>query len=412
MAERFAQRTERLTQHAIGTLALPAGKDDWIYWDPFPGYGLRLRAGGSRTLIFWYRIGRQRRKMVIGSAEAVTATEGRKRAEILFAEVKLGRDPAGAKAESRARTAETVGAVLPLYLARQKERLRPRAYVEVERHLNIHAKRLHRQPLVNVTRRDIAGVLTTIAATKSNATANRVRSSLSAFAGWCIREGLLDSSPVAWTERRPETSRSRLIAPEELREIWASLRADAYGDILKLLILCGARRDEVGALRFSEIDFDEALILLPPARVKNRRARIIVLSRPALAILQNRPRLTWPDGSPCDLVFGRGVRGFADWVGSKVDLDARITARRGEPLPDWTPHDFRRLLSTTMHEQLAVQPHIVETCLGHVGHQRGTPGIYNRAVYVNPMREALARWAEFVLAVVEGRDPKVVALRA
>jgi integrase len=413
MTERFAQQTERLTQHAIDTLALPAGKDDWIYWDrDVSGYGLRLREGGSRTLVFWYRIGKQRRKMVIGSAEAVRASEGRKRAEILYGQVKLGQDPAGAKAEGRARAAETVGAVLPLYLARQKERLRPRAYVEVERHLNTHAKRLHRQPLAEVTRRDVAGVLTTIAASKSDATANRVRSSLSAFAAWCIREGLPDSNPVAWTERREETSRSRLITPAELREIWASLRDDAYGDIIRLLILCGARRDEVGALRFSEIDFDEALILLPPERVKNARERIIVLSQPALAILQNRPRLTWPDGSPCDLVFGRGVRGFADWVGSKIDLDARITARRGEPLPDWTPHDFRRLLSTTMHEQLAVPPHIVEACLGHVGHQRGTPGVYNRAVYLNPMREALGRWAGFVLTVVEGRDPKVVALHA
>jgi hypothetical protein len=69
-------------------------------------------------------------------------------------------------------------------------------------------------------------------------------------------------------------------------------------------------------------------------------------------------------------------------------------------------------MSTMMHEQLAIAPHIVEACLGHVGHQRGTPGVYNRAIYVNPMREALARWAEFVLTVVEGRDQKVIELRA
>jgi integrase len=413
MTERFAQQTERLTQHAIDTLALPTGKDDWTYWDrDVSGYGLRLRKGGSRTLVFWYRIGRQRRKMVIGSAEAVRAAEGRKRAEILYAEVKLGRDPAGAKAEGRTRAAETVGAVLRIYLARQKERLRPRAYVEVERHLNTHAERLHRRPLTDVTRRDVAGVLTTIAAGKSDATANRVRSSLSAFAAWCIREGLLDSNPVAWTERRPETSRSRLITPEELREIWASLRDDAYGNIVRLLVLCGARREEIGAVRWSEVNLEAALIELPPERVKNARARIIVLSQPAVAILQKRPRLARSDGHPYDLVFGHGARGFTDWAGSKIDLDARITARRGEPLPDWTLHDFRRLLSTTMHEQLAVPPHVVEACLGHVGHQRGTPGVYNRAAYVNPMREALARWAEFVLAVVEGRESNVVALRS
>jgi integrase len=301
---------------------------------------------------------------------------------------------------------------LPLFLARQKEQLRPRAYVEVERHLNTHAKRLHRHPLVEVTRRDIAGVLTALAADKSGATANRIRSSLSAFFAWCIREGLLEANPVAWTERRVEISRSRLITPEELREIWKSLRDDAYGDIIRLLVLCGARRDEIGALRWSEINLDEALIVLPPERVKNKRERTIVLTQPALDILRRRPRLAWPDGSSCDLVFGRGVRGFADWVGSKIDLDARIMAGRSEPLADWTPHDFRRLMSTTMHDQLQIQPHVVEACLGHVGHQRGVPGVYNRAVYVNPMRNALDRWAEFVLAVVEGRESNVVALHS
>jgi hypothetical protein len=67
-------------------------------------------------------------------------------------------------------------------------------------------------------------------------------------------------------------------------------------------------------------------------------------------------------------------------------------------------------MSTTMHEQFGIQPHLVEALLGHTGHRRGTPGVYNRAVYINPMREALARWAEFVLTVVEGREQKVLPL--
>jgi integrase len=183
-----------------------------------------------------------------------------------------------------------------------------------------------------------------------------------------------------------------LLTDNELRDIWAALRDDAYGDIVRLLVLTGARREEIGALRWSEVDLAQGLVVLPPERTKNRRMHEIVLSPPALAILKARPRLVWPDGSPCDLVFGRGARGFADWVGSKGDLDKRI-ARAAEEMPAWTLHDFRRLISTTLHERLGVAPHIVDVILGHVGHQAGTAGRYNLALYREEKRRALERWA-------------------
>jgi integrase len=253
-------------------------------------------------------------------------------------------------------------------------------------------------------------MLSALAAAKSGATANRVRSSVSSFFSWAMREGLLEANPAAFTDRRPEVSRDRLITSDELQSIWVALRDDAYGDIIRLLVLLGVRREEIGGLKYSEIDFGRALVTLPPARVKNKRERLIVLSAPALAILQNRPRLTWPDGSACDLVFGRAGRGFSHWNGAKTDLDARITAEHGEPLRPWVLHDFRRLMSTTMHDQLQIPPHVVEACLGHHGHQHGVAGVYNRAGYEREMRFALDRWSEFVLAVAEGRKSKIIAL--
>jgi integrase len=401
----------KLTQHAVDTLSLPVGKDDWIAWDDdVPGFGLRFRKGGSRTFVFWYRVGSRRRKMPIGSATAIKASDARKRASILHAEAKLGRDPASAKESAKARAGETLGAKLVDYLAHQRANLRPRSFVSVEHALMVHAKRLHGMPIDTIGRRDVASLLSAIAQSKSDATANRTRASLSAFFGWAIREGLLEVNPVALTERREEKSRDRVLTDQELAEIWAALKDDAYGAIVKLLMLTGARREEIGALRWSEVDLDKALISLPPARTKADRAHNIPLSPPALTILQVRPRLTWPDGSPCDLVFGRGAKGFSDWVGSKADLDGRITKRRAEPLTPWTLHDFRRTLSTIMHDRLGVLPHVVEACLGHVGHKRGVAGIYNRASYDQVKAVALATWADYLLAVVEGRERKVVPL--
>ena len=73
------------------------------------------------------------------------------------------------------------------------------------------------------------------------------------------------------------------------------------------------------------------------------------------------------------MVFGSGDdRGFQDWSGSTRDLDQRLVAA-GTPISNWTLHDFRRSLSTSLHEW-GTPPNIVEAILGHTGHQVGTPG--------------------------------------
>jgi integrase len=400
----------KLTQSSITTLTLPPGKADAVVFDSeIPGFGLRLRESGASSWILQYRVGTKQRRLSLGTTSAVGAQEARKQASKLYAAIKLGQDPAQEKIANRTLALETLGAVMPAYLAEQQKRLRPRSLAEVRRHLLVHLKPLHGLPLAAVERRTVAARLTTIAETHSGPTANRVRSSLAAFFAWAISEGYVDDSPVAWIKRREEQPRDRVLTDDELREIWTALRDDAYGRIVKLLILTGARREEIGALRWSEVDLEAGTIELAPERTKNGRAHTIVLSEAACEVLRSQPRLTWPDGAPCDLVFGRGVRGFADWPGSKTDLDRRILAARSKgaaAMEDWVLHDFRRLLSTTLNDQGIAPPHIVETILGHAGgHKAGSAGVYNKALYVEERRRALERWAAFVEEVVSGKRP-------
>jgi hypothetical protein len=54
---------------------------------------------------------------------------------------------------------------------------------------------------------------------------------------------------------------------------------------------------------------------------------------------------------------------------------------------------------------------VVEAVINHVsGHRAGVAGIYNKATYAREKAAALARWAEYVLAVAEGRKSNVVTL--
>src|SRR6516162_5712727 len=111
----------RLTDKTLATLTVPKGRSEAIVFDDdLPGFGLRLRAGGAARWIYQYDIGPRTRRMTLGSTAALPAARARAAAAELHHRVRLGADPAEAKAESRARAAETLGALLDVYLEEQR----------------------------------------------------------------------------------------------------------------------------------------------------------------------------------------------------------------------------------------------------------------------------------------------------
>jgi integrase len=395
----------RLTVRNTAALQLPAKSKDHIEWDDdVGGFGIRLREGGGRSWVFQYRVGTKQRRIGLGSVSAVDLNKARQTAKDLYARVRLGEDPASNKANAKKAVAETFGATVQKFLAYQRGRLRPRTYPDLERHLLKHSKTLHGLQLAKITRRDIA---TVIGAVSGDVTSNRVRTSLSSFFSWAMGEGLLDQNPVVGTNKREEKKRKRVLSPAELQLIWAHAGDDHYGTILKLLALTGARADEIAALRWSEISQDSTLVTLPPERVKNGREHEIPLSLAARKIIEAQPRRTNPDGTPRDLIFGNAQGPFSGWSNSKNALVERMT----KTLPHWQPHDLRRSYSTHSNELGLAQPHVIEAVLGHVsGFRGGVAGVYNLARYRSEKRAALDRWAEQLMAWVEGRETNVITL--
>jgi len=403
----------KLTQKTVAALTLPKGTSEKIWFDDdLAGFGIRMREGGSKGFVFQYKQGTKQRRMSVGTFPALTVEKARQAASGLHAEVRLGHDPAGEKNVRRARAAETMGAVLPAYLARKAESSKPRSYQEIERHLNKHAKPLHGMQLAAIDRRAIGARLTVIAKDSGPAAANRVRASLSAFFAWCLTQGLIDLNPVVGTNIEAEAdSRDRVLTDAELAAIWRTAGDDHHGSIIKLLMLTGQRRDEMAGLARSEIDSDAGTITLPPARTKNRRQHVVPISAPVSAIIEAQPLRNNADGTPRDLLFGFGNGYFSDWSHSKHKLDARINDGRSDPLPRWTLHDLRRTTATRMAD-LGVAPHIIEAVLNHVsGHKAGVAGIYNRSTYEREKRIALDPWATHLTAIIEGRESNVVPMR-
>lgn len=399
----------KLTSKNIGLQKLADGKREQIVFDEeVPGFGLRLREGGFRGLIFQYKTGSLTRRIAMGSVDAIDVVKAREDAKDYYARVRLGQDPATDLRDAKVKRADTFEPAAKLFLARQRARLRPRSYVDVERHINVLAKPLHGMELAKIERRHISARLAATEQSSGAITANRLRASLATFFAWAIGQGLTDLNPVTGTNRNEETSRDRVLSPADLRFIWLALPANDYGAIVKLLMLTGQRAGEIADLLRPEIGENE--IKLPGERTKNHRAHVIPLSEPAKTILADIPAKVRPDGSPRDLIFGTGEGGFSGWSKAKEQLDKRITEINGAPLAPWRIHDLRRSFATHAAES-GVEPHIIEAVLNHIsGSKAGVAGVYNRANYEPAKRTALIRWADQLMAWVDDRESNITPL--
>ena len=143
--------------------------------DDLPGFGIRMRVGGKRTWVVQYRVGRKQRRLTLGPVYAIDLDEARQKAKESLAKVTLADDPQAEKERKRAEAAITLGSVLDRYLAGKKDRLRPRSYVETERHLRRDRAPLHGQPITKIDLSALANPLGIIAKDNGPVAADRAR---------------------------------------------------------------------------------------------------------------------------------------------------------------------------------------------------------------------------------------------
>jgi integrase len=399
----------RLTKTTVDRLALPLGKTELIVFDDaLPGFGLRIRAGGKRTWVVQYRLGSKQRRVTLGTVNNFDADEARKHARDALARAQLGRDPQSEKAAARVPKPRemTLGEAIERYLPYAERKLKASTYSGVVLHLSKHWRVLHGRELQNLERRHVAAELSRIAATSGLYGANRSRAALSALFAWAIGEGLTDGNPVVGTNKATEeVARDRVLTSDELSLIWRHVGKGDYGAIVRLLILTGERREEVGGMLWPEIDLGAAMWRIASERTKNARPHEVPLSGPALGVLRGLERT---EGRT--FVFGSREGPFQGWSNAKAALDERMAAELGRAPTPWRLHDIRRTVATRMAD-LGVQPHIIEAVLNHIsGHKAGVAGVYNRATYAAEKRQALDLWGAHVGDLAEGRESNVVPL--
>ena len=87
-------------------------------------------------------------------------------------------------------------------------------------------------------------------------------------------------------------ARQRVLIDEEMRAFWRASKGIGYpyGPLFQMLLLTGQRKSEVAEARWSELDLQKKLWVIPPERMKADAAHIVPLSDDVLAILEALPR--------------------------------------------------------------------------------------------------------------------------
>jgi integrase len=250
---------------------------------------------------------------------------------------------------------------------------------------------LHHERAEAVQRRDIAALLERVKKQSGPIAANRVRAALSACWTWGLRTGRIesDSNPVSSTVREPEKSRDRTLTDAEIKAVWnAADGEDDYSRIVRLCLLTGCRRDEIGGLRREEIEEDR--LVIGAKRMKGGIVHEVPILPMIAAALPSKPNTTM------EYVFGRRGMGFSGWSKGKKALDARI-ARAGVKMSPWGLHDLRRTFSTRLHDA-GIEAIVIEALLAHK--QQGVAAVYNRASFWRAKRAALEQWHSMLSAIL------------
>lgn len=385
-------------------LVVPPGERDvQVFDDALPGFGLRKFASGKASYFVKFVVNGQQRRLTLGAVVHGNLSEMRKQASAILAKARLGEDVVAEKRAAASKRTLTLGELAEKYLAEREAEMRPRSFAEIKRHIEQHWRPLHDMPIETISRREVVGVIESLATDHGKVAADRARTALSTLFAWAIDRNYVETNPtLSIKSRGANGGRSRVLTESELAEVWRACLDNDHGRIVRLLILTGQRRTEIGDLAWSEIDAEKRQFELPEHRTKNGRAHIVPLSNEAWAILTDIERR-----EDRDLVFGRGAGGFTGWSKAKAELDERIARNRKEagiekPMPEWTLHDLRRSFVTHMSECGFAPPHIIEAICNHVsGHKGGVAGVYNRATYLAEKRQALETWGAHIAALTK-----------
>jgi integrase len=385
-----------------------------------PGLYFIVQPTGMKSWACRYRYAGKPVKMTIGPYPTFDLNAARTEARMALQMVHKNIDPARAKLEARIAAAQQddFAAVAKLFIERA-QRPRRRTWMETARALGLApdpqdpdrmivikgglVDTWGRRKLADLSRRDVIAVIDD-AMKRGPYASNRLLAHLRTLFNWALSRDLISVSPCAGVQPQgQEQSRDRVLCDDELKRVWTACTDIGwpFGPITKLLILTGARREEVAQMAWQELDLDAGLWTLPASRAKNNVQHEVPLSAAAVDILKALPKkkgikllFTTTGDTP--------VSGFSKFK-DKLDQRSGVT--------NWRTHDLRRTVATGL-AKLGIQLPVIEKVLNHAsGSFAGIVGVYQKHSFADEKRAALDKWARHVMTLVDGKPATVIKLR-
>ena len=347
------------------------------------------------------------RKLTIDHIPITALAEARQAAAAAWVEIERGVNPAAKKRQAKATkaaavtvTGDTVERYVAQFIRDHVDKKTGAANQVQARHVfgDMVLPRWRGRPMGSITRKHVRELLRDIAADRP-VMANRAQSHISKFFKWALAEDIIEVSPAFGVERPTrEVARDRMLSDDEIRSLWKATGTlpQPFGAIYRLLLLSGCRRQEIGEMRWTELDLTNRTFTIPATRSKAKTVTVLPLGPMAWEIIEAQPRIL-----DVDYVWGRRRSGFAH-IKDRLDELMKTAS-------DWRTHDIRRT-SRSLMSRAGVQPDVAERAIGH---SVGTvvSRTYDRFEYLNEKRACFATLERLIGTIINTSEDNVVTLR-
>src|SRR6516162_4211627 len=363
-------------------------------------FSVLKRAPGSRKLA----------RFPVGTYPLTTLAEARAKAREILREIESGIDPRARKAEETrlvtAAQASTFAAVAESFIARHVRTKRSARSIEqlIRRTL---IPRWGERPIASIRRADVIALIDEIVDRGRPEAAHTTFAYARRLFAWAVPRYDLEHAPTDHVRAIDligvRAVRKRVLDAREVALVWRATEGMEAGAYVRLLLLLGVRRCELGKATYGEFDLDNAVWIVPAGRMKGDESHVIPLPPTAVELLR-ACLLGGPLPRPGARVFD-GIH----YSTVKTALDARVKALNGGmALPRWTWHDCRRTFRTGL-STIGIRPDIAELCIAH--RQKGLVRIYDQYRFDREKREAFALWERHLLGIVSPPADNVTPLR-